>query len=100
MTPHNKSKFGTPASHDICVIYDPGSGRIVHTHQHVTYPGGAKVTAKEVEAEGLAALGRRLKTDVKGFKTIHVDSKEYEEGSRYRIDPSSHRLIKVLSFPG
>ena len=89
------SKFGTPTSRQICVIYDPATGQIVHTHQHVTYPGGAKVTASEVEAEGLAVLGRRLKTDVKGLHTLHVDPKEYQEGSRYRIDPASQRLINV-----
>ena len=103
MTTLDKSKFGSPVSHEVCVIYDPDTGQIVHTHEHITYPGGPKVTSGEVEAEGLAVLAHRLNADVSalsGLHVMHVDPKEYQQGSAYRIEVTSRRLVEIRKFPG
>ncbi len=89
------SKFGKPTSHEICMIYDPATGRVVHVHQHITYPGGRQVSASEIEAHALAVLARGMKADVSGFHVLHLKPEEYQEGALYRIEPESQRLITV-----
>jgi hypothetical protein len=49
MTTPNSSNLGKPTSHQICMIYDPADGRVVHTHEALTYPGGSEVTASSVK---------------------------------------------------
>ena len=93
MTTPNSSNLGKPTSHQICMIYDPADGRVAHTHEALTYPGGSELTASSVEAEALAVLARGMRTDVSGLRSLHVQPSEYQRGTRYRIELPSRRLI-------
>jgi hypothetical protein len=90
MTIPNKSKFGEPVSHKICMFYDGATGQIAHVHQYIQYPGGPTLTEEEVKAQGLAVLSRRMKPDV---RALIVAPGDYQEGSKYRVDVASQRLI-------
>jgi hypothetical protein len=82
-----------PEEQKLCVLYDPSNGTIVHTHWVTTLPGGRKVDEAELERrirERATSRGR----DVKGLKVLHVDPKEYEPGTRYRVDIEAGKLTK------
>jgi hypothetical protein len=93
MATTTSSTFGEPTSHKICVIYDPASGRVIHTHEVLTFPGGRQVTDADAEAEALALLARRSGKDVSGFGVLHVPCGEYQRGVRYRVELPTRRLI-------
>jgi hypothetical protein len=93
MTTHYSSGFGKPVAHQVCVIYDPANGRVLHTHEHLTYAGASKVPESHVEAEALAVLARGGKADVSGLGVVHLQPGEYKRGVRYRVELASGRLI-------
>ncbi len=90
-----KGKNIEPESEKICVLYDPKDGRIAHTHEVITLPGGRKVDDEEVEARAFkraAALGK----DTSKFKALHVKApKDHDRSSMYRVDPNSLTLTKL-----
>jgi hypothetical protein len=77
------------------MVYDSATGRVVHVHQHFTYPGGRNWSASEIESHALAVLARSIKADVSGFHVLHVKPGEYQEGALYRIEPESRQLITL-----
>jgi hypothetical protein len=77
----------------LCVLYDPSNGAIVHTHWVTTLPGGRVVGQAEMEKrirERAAFRGR----DVQEMKVLHVDPKDYEQGTRYQVDTKAGKLTK------
>jgi hypothetical protein len=93
MTTSGTSKFGEPTSHRICIIYNPADGRVVHTHEVLTYPNGRQITESDVEKEALALLSRRTGINVSGFGILHVRPAHYRRGARYRVELPARRLI-------
>lgn len=82
----------------LCVLYDPSSGAIVHTHWVTTLAGGRKVDAKEVEKRARERAALRG-GDVSATKALHVDPKTYHAGSHYKVDVKAGQLIAVAK-PG
>ncbi len=83
-----------PEAVRICVLYDPSNGRIVHTHEVVTLPGGRKVDEKEMERRTLqraASAG----VDTSKLKVMHVPPEEYDRTSLYRVELKGLRLVKL-----
>jgi hypothetical protein len=96
MATPQKTSFGEPISHQICIFYDAASGNVLHVHQHLTYPGGPKFSDEEVDAEGRSVLGRRRKDSMPELESIFVQPQDYQEGSQYRVDLGSpRRLVKT-----
>ncbi len=87
-----------PEAVRICVLYDPSDGRVAHTHEVVTLPGGRKVDEKEMErrtfqrAEGAGV-------DTSKLKPLHVQPKDCDRTSLYHVDLKGPRLVK-LARPG
>src|SRR3974390_2447932 len=78
----------------ICVLYDLGSGRIVHPHEVVTPIGGREVDESEVETRTFrraTALGK----DTSGLKALHVSAKDYDHSSVYKVDTASGTLVSI-----
>jgi hypothetical protein len=89
-----KGNLATPEDQKLCVLYDPSNGTIVHTHWVTTLSGGRVVDQPGMEKrirERAASRGR----NVQGMKVLHVDPKEYKQGTRYRVDLEARKLAKL-----
>ena|SRR5579859_5014535 len=80
------------------VVYDPGSGRIVHLHHFVTSEGGTHPDEKAQEEAALASadLG---KADAGKLAILHADPSSFQEGVSYQVDTEKRALIE-RSKPG
>jgi len=76
------------------VLYDPKSGRIVHTHEIITLKGGRNVDEKEAEIRTFKRA-KSLGKDTSTLKALHVSAKDYDHSSVYRVDPESLTLVKL-----
>lgn len=90
----NPHPLPTPEDEKLCVLYEPKTGVIVHTHRVTTMPGGRKVDAAEMERrtrERATSRGR----DVHKLALLHVDPKTYRPGAFYRVDVKAKALVET-----
>jgi hypothetical protein len=83
-----------PESVQTCVIFDPATGRIVHTHHVVTLPGATSASPEEVEQRAwqrASAAGH----DPSALRAIHVDSEQLNRSASYRVDVTTLKLIAI-----
>jgi hypothetical protein len=83
----------------LCVLYDPASGAIVHTHWVTTLEGGRKVSEAEMEArtrERAATRGR----EAGHLHILHVDPAVHKVGASYRVEGGALVEIERLRRPG
>lgn len=93
-----KGKAVQPESVRMCLLYDPKDGRVVHTHQVVTLPGGRHVTDGEVEARAFSRAAQTGK-DTSKLRALHVSPADHDFSSIYRVDRKSKKLVKVPMPP-
>lgn len=84
-----------PESTQTCILYDPKSGRIVHLHQEITYPGGRKLTQSDAESRALEAVAK-VRGNAVGLKVLHVSPKELQPSKIYKVDVKAGRLVEQL----
>jgi hypothetical protein len=89
-----RGKILEPELHETCAVYDPKTGRIVHVHQMVRWPGMPALTKRDIEKRG-AEIAAKLGHDVARLKPLRLEIGSFERGKRYRIDPKSERLIAI-----
>jgi hypothetical protein len=83
-----------PESVQTCVIFDPATGSILHTHHVVTLPGAIPVSREEVERRAWErAAGAGL--DPSRLRAIHVDSEQLNRSASYRVDVPTMNLIAI-----
>ncbi len=87
-----------PESVKTCVLYHYSNGRIIHTHQVVTLPGGKIVEDSEVESRAFA-MAKKAGHDVSKIKALHVSRKDYVEDRSYKVDLRSLRLTEIPGPP-
>jgi hypothetical protein len=82
-----------PVTRGAYVVYLRDSGRIVHTHQVVVYPGAIDPTDDEMAAEAreLAATASDKGADL-DVLAVHPD--DLRPGAFYRVDLKQRRLVK------
>lgn len=88
----------SPEEEKLCVLYDPATGRIAHSHRVTTMPGGRKVNREEMEGrtrERASSRGR----DINGLAILHVDPKTYKLGAFYQIDVRAKKLVETTDKP-
>ncbi len=67
-----------PEHVSVCVLFDE-KGRMVHTHEVVTLPGGRRVPQHEVEARAFERA-KRLGRKVSSLRALHVPPEKFERG--------------------
>jgi hypothetical protein len=82
-----------PESAKLCVAYDRKDGRIVHIHQVVTFPGGAKLSESQVKARTLEIAAKRG-LDTSKLGTLHVLPEHFDPMKSYKVDVKTGRLVK------
>jgi hypothetical protein len=82
-----------PESNQTCVLYDQKSGRIVHLHQEITYPGGRKLTKSEAESRALEAVAK-VRGNAAGLKVLHVSPEQLQPPKIYKVDVKARRLVE------
>jgi hypothetical protein len=82
-----------PVPRGTYVVYLRDSGRIVHTHRVVVYPGAIAPTDEDMEAEAreLAATASDTGADL---DVLAVRPDDLRPGAFYRVDPKQRRLVK------
>lgn len=82
-----------PVTRGAYVVYLRDSGRIVHTHHVVVYPGAVEPTDDEMEAEArelaITASGKEANLEV-----LAVDPDDLRAGTFFRVDLKQRRLVK------
>ena len=78
----------------VCVLYDPETGTISHTHRAVTMTGGKQPTHAEIESAALSIAGRMGK-DTSRLRLLHADAAVFASRGVYRVDPESKTITKV-----
>ena len=83
-----------PESITACFLFDPKSGRIVHRHEVVNFPGATRLEARQIESEAyrLAAVQGY---NVSELKALLLSSGDYSTAKCYRVDTSTLRLVEV-----
>ena len=79
---------------DVCVLYDPKSGAIIHLHQQMTFPGGRKPSRGELEAQALQHAERSRGTGLK-LKALHVPTQQFDRTKCYKVHVKSQRLVEL-----
>ena len=80
------------------VVYDPGSGRIMHMHHFATSEGGSHPEEKAQEAAALASAAHGG-VDTTKLAVLHIDPSSLQEGVSYQVDTEKRTLVQ-LSQPG
>jgi len=83
-----------PIAEKTCVLYDPSDGRILHTHQVLTFPGGRTVTDDEVEARA-RARSTHMGKPATALHVLHIAAMEHDGASVYRVDLRAKKLVKI-----
>lgn len=79
------------------VVYDAKTGRIVHRHQVVTFPGAPKKTKEQLQARAIEMARSRAGT-TKALAVLHANSEMFTEPIEYRVDLKKKRLVRVREF--
>jgi hypothetical protein len=87
-----------PEAQQICVLYDPKDGRIIHHHMVLTYPRAQKVDEKEVERRAFKRA-ESFGTDTSKAKALHVSAKDINPSNRYKVDLASLKLAEIPKRP-
>jgi hypothetical protein len=77
----------------ICVLYDPISGSILHTHRVITFAGGREVTDAEMERR-CKALAESLGHASTKLKVLHVPSSKYTKTALYYVNVTTGELTE------
>jgi hypothetical protein len=90
--------FRTTSAHQIhsdrcCVLFHPKTGAIQHVHRVITYVGAEETPPDEMER---AARGMRREPGGEMHSLI-IESREFSERGRYKVDPKARRLVPMES---
>lgn len=83
-----------PESITACFLFEPKTGRIVHRHEVVNFPGATKPDAREIESEA-CRMAAAQGYDVAELKALVLSSRDYSSAKCYKVDPSALRLVEV-----
>jgi hypothetical protein len=87
-----------PDSTNICVLYEPKGGKIVHIHGHTAFKVGQKLTLKEMETTArlrLEALGRSSEK----LRALQVSDAGFDPSVVYRVNLVNKALVVHLKPP-
>jgi hypothetical protein len=87
-----------PEDEKLCVLYDPSTGRIVHTHRVTTMAGGRKVDKAEMEKRTRQRAKSRGR-DISGLTLLHVDPETYKLGAFYEVNLRTKKLVETVHKP-
>src|SRR5687767_14092258 len=93
-------KKKAPQSH-VCIVYDPGDGRIVYGHEFVGDGTGLFGPEGRAEREQQTLEGaRRNHGDVSLLRVFHAPADfRFAPNVAYRIDTKSERLVEYYKSP-
>jgi hypothetical protein len=80
----------------LVVLYDPGTGRIVHMHNAVTVNGGRHPDQKTMEKDALEQLSLAQPDFKERVELLEVDASTLKEGTLYRVDTKKRVLVETV----
>lgn len=85
----------------VCIVYDPRDGRIVHGHVFVGEGSGLfGPDGREARERETLDGARRNHGDVSYCRTVHVPAGfRFERNVAYRVDPKTERLVEHCKWP-
>ncbi|MGW2508936.1 hypothetical protein ACWC0A_05785 [Streptomyces scopuliridis] len=90
--------YGTTGKHGIqsvkcCVVFDAGSGDIVHVHR-VVDAEGAPVTPDHAVTKQALDLVENRGLDIAVLRTLSVPSEDLRPGYSYHVDVTANALVR------
>src|SRR5688500_9979587 len=79
--------------HQVCIVYQRRSGKIVHVHEVLTLRGGETPTNEQVEARAVELAATKLK-DRAALATLHVDPATLRPGIVYKVNVKARKLVE------
>jgi hypothetical protein len=92
-----KGKALTPEVFEVCVVYDPSDGRIIHTHERVRFPGAVRKPEGDAGKDAMQ-IAAKLGHDTSKLQTLAVPPAEHDRRKPYKVDLKSKRIV-VLDRP-
>jgi hypothetical protein len=83
-----------PVIQKVCVLYDPHTGRIAHTHLITTFVGGREVSDVDTEAR-CKSRAQSMGHAVAGLGVLHVPPTKYVKSGMYYVDVTTKKLSQV-----
>jgi hypothetical protein len=81
-------------SESTCVLYDPSTGQVMHSHEVITLKGGERPSEKDVESRAQAAA-RARGLNLSGLRAMHVAGRPMREPGEYKVD-RERRSINLI----
>jgi hypothetical protein len=91
------SHIGTmEVAHDsMVVIYDTGTGHILHIHQCVTIQGAEHPAPETLERDAFAQLSAAQPQATMNVATLHINSGDIKAESLYKVDTVKRAMIEM-----
>jgi hypothetical protein len=77
------------------VVYDSESGDIVHVHHVVILPNANGPDEDHLDAEAVSLASQFSKRPGAALQALKVESSEFQEGARYRVNPETRKLQQI-----
>jgi len=78
---------------DAYVVYDPGSGAIVHVHRAFNYRGAKRLPSGEAGEARALEMAARFGHRTEGLRALTVSPDELDVIGRRRVDDKTRRLV-------
>lgn len=89
--PHDLSR----AEHwELALVYDPETGRVIHQHEVITWPGGKHPSREEIEREALEQAGRHRERPLGRTAILHTDPRKLRAEALHRVDPALRTVVE------
>lgn len=78
----------------MAVLFDPETGRIVHSHRVLLFDQERQISQADVEQRA-RTLATRHGWDVEKLETLSVDPSKLKQRARYKVDVKSRSLVEM-----
>ena len=85
----------TPARESLVVLYEGGSGRIVHTHRVVTFEGGEHPDEATLEKQAMDQFQLAEPQTRQKVELLHASPGSMKADGVYRVDEQQKMILEV-----
>ena len=89
------------ASQQLCVVYDPRTGKILHVHQVITLEGASAPKPEKVAARAMELAGKLIAPGISSrrqqMRTLNASPEAFAEPGAKKVDLKRLRVVAAKS---